>query len=177
MRIRTATILRLRDALLESGRRPSAVISSAYETLARAGLLTPEEAHAVARVEPLAEVMFLMMAADGEYGDAERDAIRGAVRGLTDNQLHSGTIDVMLEQFAARVSQQGRLRRLQEIASELAEHRSDAESAFVLAAAVAVADDHVADEENAFLNLLAQWLQVSPARASELLDELGEDPG
>lgn len=41
--IRTATLERLRDRLRESGRRPSMVLSTAYETLARAGMLAPEE--------------------------------------------------------------------------------------------------------------------------------------
>src|SRR5690606_20890338 len=91
MRIRTGTIERLRDALLESGRRGSAVLSSAYETLARAGLLTEEEKAALQRVDPVAETMFLMMAADGTLADTERDAVRGAIRGLTGDVLHSGT--------------------------------------------------------------------------------------
>ena len=42
------------------------------------GYLTPEEIGSINRVEPLAETMFLMMAADGTIADAERDAVRGA---------------------------------------------------------------------------------------------------
>ena len=62
MNVKTQTIARLRDALLESGRRPSTVLSSAYEALTRAGLLSLEETTALNRVDPLAETMFLMMA-------------------------------------------------------------------------------------------------------------------
>jgi tellurite resistance protein len=175
MKIRTATISRLRDALLESGRRPSAVVSSAYETLTRAGMLSPEEAHALNRVEPLAEIMFLMMAADGRLQDDERDAVRGAIRELSDNVLRSGTINVMCENFAARLLDHGRDQRMHEVAEELAGHTSDAESAFALAAAIALADDHVADEENAFINQLGEWLSISATRAGELLDQLEED--
>jgi tellurite resistance protein len=177
MQLRTATILRLRDAMLESGRRPSTVVSSAYETLARAGLLTPEETHALSRVEPLAEVMFLMSSADGSVAETERDAVRGAIRGLSDNRLRTGTINVMFEKFAERLQQEGRDQRLHEIATEIAEHRSEAESAFVLAAAIALADDDVAEEENAFINQLAEWLAIDPARSSELLDQLEQDRG
>lgn len=175
MKIRTTTILRLRDAMLESGRRPSVVVSPAYETLARAGLLSMEESAALSRVEPLAETMFLMVAADGSIADQERDALRGAVRGLADNLLRTGTINVMLENFEKRLQDHGRDERLREIAEELAEHPSDAESAFTLAAAVALADDEVHDEEQAFINQLAEWLGISAERAGELLDQLEAD--
>ena len=175
MKIRTTTILRLRDAMLESGRRPSVVVSPAYETLARAGLLSMEETTALTRVEPLAETMFLMVAADGAFAEQERDALRGAVRGLSDNLLRTGTINVMLENFEKRLQDHGRDERLREIAEELAEHPSDAESAFTLAAAVALADDEVHDEEQAFINQLAEWLGISAERAGELLDQLEAD--
>jgi tellurite resistance protein len=175
MKIRTTTILRLRDAMLESGRRPSVVVSPAYETLARAGLLSMEESAALSRVEPLAETMFLMVAADGSIANQERDALRGAVRGLSDNLLRTGTINVMLENFEKRLQDHGRDERLREIAEELAELPSDAESAFTLAAAVALADDEVHDEEQAFINQLAEWLGISAERAGELLDQLEAD--
>lgn len=175
MKIKTVTIERLRDALLQSGRRPSVVLSSAYETLTREGLLSPEEASALNRVDPLAETMFLMMSADGEVADAERDAVRGAIRGLTDDLLRSGTINVMLQNYEQRLKSQGRDARLQEIASEIAEETSEAEGAFALSAAIALADDRVTDEENDFINQLAEWFGISPGRASEILDQLEED--
>jgi len=175
MKIQTATIARLRDALLQSGRRPSLLSSSAYETLTREGLLSPEEAGALNRVDPLAETMFLMMSADGAIANAERDAVRGAIRGLTDNILRTGTINVMLETYEARLKQQGKDARLQEIAEEIAEDPHEAEGAFALAAAVALADDAIADEENAFINQLAEWFGISPERSSEILDQLEED--
>jgi tellurite resistance protein len=175
MKIETITIERLRDALLQSGRRPSTVMSSVYETLTREGLLSPEEANALNRVDPLAEAMFLMMSADGKVADEGRDAVRGAIRGLTDNLLRSGTINVMLENYAKRLEEQGRDARLQEIASEIAEETSEAEGAFALSAAIALADDEVTAEENEFINQLAEWFGISPDRASEILDQLEED--
>jgi uncharacterized tellurite resistance protein B-like protein len=171
MKLKTATIERLRDALLQSGRRPSVVLSSAYETLTREGLLSPEEAGALKRVDPLAEAMFLMMSADGQVADAER----GAIRGLTDNLLRSGTINVMLENYAQRLQEQGRDARLQEIASDIAEEKSEAEGAFALSAAIALADDQITEEENAFINQLAEWFGIAPERAGEILDQLEED--
>lgn len=175
MKIQTVTIERLRDALLQSGRRPSLVLSSAYETLTREGLLSPEEASALHRVEPLAECLFLMMSADGELVESERDAVRGAIRGLTNDLLRTGTINVMIENYARRLAEQGRDARLQEIAAEIAEEQAEAEAAFTLSAAVALADDQVTDEENAFINQLAAWFGIAPERASALLDQLDDD--
>src|SRR6185369_10421456 len=175
MKIETVTITRLRDALLQSGRRPSMLISSAYETLTREGLLSPEEIAALNRVDPLAEAMFLMMAADGKVAEAERDAVRGAIRGLTDNLLRTGTINVMLENYAQRLADQGRDARLQEIASQIADEPSEAEGAFALSAAVALADDQITEEENEFINQLAEWFGIAPERAGEILDQLEED--
>ncbi len=175
MKIETTTIRRLSEALLQSGRRPSMVVSPAYETLTRQGLLSPEEMAALNRVGPLAETMFLMMSIDGKIEDAERDAVRGAIRGLSDNLLRSGTINVMLEDYDKRLKEQGRDERLREIADEIAEEPSEAEGAFALAAAVALADDEVAEEENAFINQLAEWFGITSERADEILDQLEED--
>ncbi len=175
MKIETATIRRLSEALLQSGRRPSVVLSSAYETLTREGMLSPEESAALTRVDPLAETMFLMMSADGKIADEERDAVRGAIRGLTDNLLRSGTINVMLENYEQRLAEQGRDARLHEIAEEISEEPSEAEGAFALAAAVALADDEIAEEENEFINQLADWFGIAEDRATEILDQLEED--
>lgn len=175
MNVKTQTIARLRDALLESGRRPSTVLSSAYEALTRAGLLSPEEMAALNRVDPLAETMFLMMSVDGKVAEVERDAVRGAIRGLTDNVLRTGTINVMLETYAERLAAQGRDQRLHEIAEDIAEEPSEAEGAFALAAAVAYADDEIDASENEFINQLADWLSISAARAEEILDQLEQD--
>jgi tellurite resistance protein len=175
MKIETATIRRLRDALIQSGRRPSVVLSPAYETLTREGLLSPEETTALNRVDPLAETMFLMMSADGNISEIERDAVRGAIRGLSDNILRSGTINVMLENYQKRLQEQGKDERLREIADEIAEEPSEAEGAFALAAAIALADDEVADEENELINQLAEWFGIPDERAAQILDQLEED--
>lgn len=175
MKIETVTIKRLRDTLLASGRRPSIVLSPAYETLTRAGLLSQEETLALTRVDPLAETMFLMMSADGKIAEAEKDVVRGAVRGLSDNTLRSGTINVMLENYAKRLESEGRDERLRQIADEIAEEPSETEGAFALAAAVALADDEVADEENELINQLAEWFGITEERATEILDQLDED--
>jgi hypothetical protein len=167
VKLKTRTIARLRDALLQSGRRPSMVASSAYETLTREGLLSTEEVGALNRVDPLAETMFLMMAAD--------DAVRGAIRGLTDNALRTGTINVMLENYQQRLEAEGREERLHQIAETISEEASEAEGAFALAAAVALADDDIAEEENAFINQLAEWFGISLERSRQILDQIEDD--
>jgi tellurite resistance protein len=97
------------------------------------------------------------------------------VRGLTDNVLRTGTINVMLENYQHRLEQEGREERLHQIAEAICEEPAEAEGAFALAAAIALADDDVADEENSLINQLAEWLHIAPARASAILDQLEQD--
>lgn len=175
MKIRTRTIERLRDALLASGRKESSVRSSAYETLARQGLLSQDEKDALARVDAVAETMFLMMAADELVSDTELAAVRGAIRGLTGEVLTDGTIKVMIEGYALRLRDQGRAARLQAIARSMISDPNEAESAFALAAAVALADNEVAEAENNFISELAGWFGFDEARANAILDQLAQD--
>jgi tellurite resistance protein len=126
-------------------------------------------------VEPIAETMFLMMSADGKIATDEQDVVRGAIRGLTNDVLHTGTITVMLETYARRLAAEGRDARLWQISEELAESPAEAEAAFTLAAAVALADDAVADEENALIHQLAEWFRLTEERVQQLLDQLDED--
>lgn len=175
MKIDTATIARLRDALIQSGRRQAAVISSAYETLTRQGLLSEEEQAAVARIEPMVETMFMVMAADGRISAGEMDAIRGAVRGLTEGLLQEGTIKVMLEGCEKRLEQEGRAARLDALTNQLREDREDAEGAFALAAAIAMADHEVASEENTLILDLGERLGIGTGRAEAILEQLEEE--
>jgi tellurite resistance protein len=172
MNIDTATIRNLAQALLQSGRRSTSVVSSAYQTLTRQGLLSNAELQALSRVDAVAETMFLMMAADGRLDPEERLAVRGAIRGLTGDVLQDGTIDVMLENYQAQLVREGRPSRLHHVASSLAPNAEDAEGAFALAAAVALADDQVATAELELIDQLAEWFGISPARAASLLDQL-----
>lgn len=175
MKIETATIRRLRDGLLESGRREATVVSSAYETLTRAGLLSDRENAAMTRVEPLAETAFLMMTADGRIDEAERQAIVGAIRGLTDGLLQDGTIKVMLETFTERVADAGRSARLEAVAKTLSPNPADAERAFALAAAVALADENVDTSETALVEDIADLFDITPERARAILGQLEDD--
>jgi tellurite resistance protein len=174
MRIETATIRRLRDALLQSGRRTD-VLSPAFETLARAGILSDNERVALARVDPMVETLFLVMAADGKVHEDERTAIRGAVRGLTGDLLHEGTIKVMLETYERTLASEGREARLRRVGETLRNHPSDAEGAFALAAAVALADDTVDDEERSLVKQIAEWFGITDLRAQAILNQVEDD--
>jgi uncharacterized tellurite resistance protein B-like protein len=161
-----STLARLRDQLLESGRRPSAVATSAE---AAAG----QRLHA--DYAPLCEAMYLMMAADGEVSADEREVLRGALRNLSSSALRSADIESLLELAVRNVEAEGREARLDAVASELAEDKGRAEVAFVLAAAIAFADNAIADSENETLSSLAEALGIDEERAEALLDQVEED--
>jgi len=174
MEIRTRTIERLRDALLESGGRKATVTSSAYSTLARAGLLTDEEKEAVSRVEAVAETMFLVIAADEQIADTEMLALRGAIRGLTGDVLSEGVVQVMVENYALALRDEGREKRLTTIAGRLKDS-GEAMNAFALAAAVALADGQVADSESELIVELKDVFGLDNTAVRTVLGQLSED--
>lgn len=175
IKIRKNTITRLRDRLKETGSRPSLVIASGDGVLAKAGVLPPEEQAAVASVEPVLEMMFLMMAADGKLSDEERVVVRGAVRELTEGFVRSATLNALIEGLETVLARDGQEARLNSVVEMLQEDVPGAESAFVLAAAVAYADEQIDDRENELLNTFAEKAGISGERANELLDELEQD--
>ena len=68
-------------------------------------------------------------------------------------------------------------RELVEVAAEMKDDKARAEVAFVLAAAIAFADNAIADEENETLNTFAEGLGIDEGRANQLLDEVEADMG
>lgn len=175
--LRPATVTRLKDRLEKTGARPSLVVSSTDDVLAKAGMLPPEEQTAVRTIDPVVETMFLMMAADGDIGEDEYTVIRGAVRELTENYVRTTTLNVMLEGYKKLLDEQGQKERIADIARRLGDDVAGCESAFVLAAAVAFADEEIDDRENELLNTFAEAVGLSEERANELLDELEQDWG
>jgi uncharacterized tellurite resistance protein B-like protein len=173
--IRRNTITRLRDRLKETGSRPSLVIASGDPILAKAGVLPPEEQAAIQSVEPVLEMMFLMMAADGAIQEEERVVIRGAVRELTEGFVRSATLNALIEGLEEVLNKDGQQARLDAVVEMLQDDVPGAESAFVLAAAVAYADEKIEDTENELLNAFAEKAGISEERANALLDELEQD--
>jgi uncharacterized tellurite resistance protein B-like protein len=165
-----STIARLRDQLRSSGQRPSVALGDAP--------LTPEGAElAAAKAEygSLSEAMYLMMSADGKISSEEREVLKGALRNLSGDTLRSVYIEAMLDEAAKSAAEQGREARLQDVLGVIQEDKARAEVTFVLAAAIAFADNAIADEENETLNLFAEGLGIDESRANELLDTVEAD--
>ncbi len=138
---------------------------------------TPDEAETAmlkAEYGPLCEAMYLMMTADGEISTEEREVLKGALRNLSGDSLRSALIEAMLEDAAGKADE-GRDKRLGEVVEMLSHDEARAEVAFVLAAAIAFADNAIADEENETLNALAEGLGIDEDRANELLDAVEKD--
>ncbi|HEX7600271.1 MAG TPA: hypothetical protein VF316_01655, partial [Polyangiaceae bacterium] len=146
----TSTIVRLRDQLRTRGQRPSVALPPGVTGDAAETLMF------VAEDGSLCEAMYLMMSADGDVGDEEREVLKGALRNLSDDALRGVQIEAMLADAAAKVAADGREKRLKEVVEHISEDPARAEVAFVLAAAIAFADNTIADEENETLNSFAE---------------------
>jgi uncharacterized tellurite resistance protein B-like protein len=167
----SSMIGRLRDRLRARGQRPTV-------TLRDASKLAPDAAELLAAsVEygPLCEAMYLMMSADGKITHDEREVLKWALRTLSEDTVLSVHIEAMLDAAAKNVAEHGREGRLREVSSQLQDDPARSEVAFILAAAVAFADNAIADEENETLSRLAEGLGIDEARADELLDSVEAD--
>lgn len=164
-----STIARLRDQLQARGQRPS-VVADPNTTAENMELMT-----AVAEYGPLCEAMYLMMSADGQISGDEREVLKGALRNLSGDSIRGAHIESMLATAEKNAIDHGRDSRMKEVVSELHEDRARAEVAFVLAAAIAFADNAIADEENETLNSMAEGLGIDEARANALLDDVEAD--
>lgn len=131
----------------------------------------------LAEYSPLCEAMYLMMSSDGDITNDEREVLKGAMRNLSEDRLRGNLIETMLEGASKNADKEGREHRLASVAGTLKEDPAKAEVAFVLAAAIAFADNAIADEENELLNTLAENLGIDEDRANRLLDEVEKDMG
>lgn len=129
----------------------------------------------LAQYGPLCEAMYLMMSADGKVTNDEREVLKGALRNLSGESLRTAHLEAMLDAASRNVADQGRDKRLAEVIAALQEDKVRGEVAFVLAAAIAFADNAIADEENETLNTLAEGLGIDESRANELLDAVEHD--
>jgi tellurite resistance protein len=164
-----STLGRLRDQLRDRGQRPSIVMPAGVTKD------VAETMQLLAEYGPLCEAMYLMMSADGHVTNDEREVLKGALRNLSDDRLRSSHIESMLDEASKRVGEHGQKARLFEVADALREDPARAEVAFVLAAAIAFADNVIADEENELLSALAERLGIDEHRANHLLDEVEKD--
>lgn len=165
-----STLARLRDQLQQRGQRPSIAapdVNMSPDTVELMNIL--------AEYGPVCEAMYLMMSADGRISNEERDVLKGALRNLSGDTIRTSHMEAMLDAAGKNVADQGRTARMQDVVAQLHDDRARAEVAFVLAAAIAFADNAIADEENETLNELAEGLGIDETRANELLDEVEAD--
>lgn len=165
-----STLARLRDQLRSRGQRPSVVAPAPHASPEEVELL-----NVMTEYGPLCEAMYLMMSADGEISGQEREVLKGALRNLSSDGIRSVHIDAMLDLAKNNVTSQGRSERLKDVAAELREDTGRAEVAFMLAAAMAFADNAISDEENETLNDFAELLGIDETRANALLDQAEAD--
>jgi len=170
IRLTTTTLIKLRERLRDRGSRPS---------LGEPGVPQSDQQLAAALADeygPLCDVMHVMMASDGEIAGAERDVIRGALREM-DPRIRSTHVEAMLSAAARRLDERGRDGRIEDLAAQLANDPVRAEAAFMLAAAVAFADDKIVKSEKDVLNQLAAAFGIEHTRASALFDSLEQVDG
>jgi len=163
----TSTVARLRDQLRAAGQKGMVSVATAEEA--------PDVALLEAEYGPLCEAMYLMMSADGDMAPEEHEVLGGAMRNLSGGALDGDLIEKLLDRAKEHADFHGRESRLRQVIESLAQDKARAEVAFVLAAAIAFADDTIADEENETLDAIAEGLGIDEARADELLDAVEKD--
>jgi len=167
MEIDTRAIRRLRDHLLAHPEPPEPGTGEQRD------VASPWTGSAIARrVEPFAETMFLVMMADGEPDAAERRALLGALNVLTEGQVSSALFEAMLDRFATQAQREGVEGRIARLGARLGADQDERETAFTLAAAIALADDRVHARENHTLAMIREYYGVSARRMAALLDTM-----
>jgi tellurite resistance protein len=176
LKIENTTIARLRDRLKERGERPSLFASDLTAMMVAKDQGVPPDV--LQRFDAICEAMYLMAKADGKLDPTEADTLRGALRELSEGTVRSVHIQSMMEGAEERLAKEGLEARIKAIAEHLQHDPGSAEAAFVLAAAIAFADDEIADEENDMLNAFADALGIDGDQANALLDEMqiGQSP-
>ena len=170
MEINTEAIRRLRDTLLFCDDLQNYLADKPED-----GVVAPtttREAAFMRRVEPFAETMFLVMMADGDIADVERKALAGALHVLTDGNISFQQLDSMLDRFEDNVKQQGSEARLMQIGTRIGGEREDRETAFTLAAVVALADERFDVREHRVLEWVKEYFGVSNHRAEAVLQSV-----
>jgi tellurite resistance protein len=157
----------LREALRERGARPSVVLPVAANAAELMDALRLVEEWGA-----FVEAMYLMMAADRRVMNVEREVLRGALLVLSGERVRTRHMEAMLDAAMRRVMSDGPEKRLAAVIAALKDHPARAESAVVVAAAVAAADGRIVPEESALLAELAHGLGIDEARVETILSDL-----
>jgi tellurite resistance protein len=117
---------------------------------------------------PYAEVIYLVMTADGTHSPEEQKALLGAIRYLTEGELGARAADHMVARFESDLRRDGLEHRLDDVASRVYREREDRELALSLAAGVAAADGQLHPREVDTIVALAQRLGFSQTQLRAL---------
>jgi len=128
----------------------------------------PNEQAAYERILPYAEVIYLVMTADGAHSPEEQDAMLGAIRYLTEGELDAHAADHMVARFQRELLRDGIEQRLDDVASRVYRERDDRELALSLAAGVAAADGQLHPSEERTIVGLAERLGFSHSQLRAL---------
>lgn len=135
----------------------------------------PNVVEAVAIVEEygaLCEAMFLVMAVEKRMLNVQRELLRGALDVLSNGRVRSSHMEAMLDSASKRLAEDGLDLRCQRVIEALRDDPIRAETALVLAGAIAAADGKISVAEQALLDRLVAGLDLVPERLSEILREL-----
>jgi tellurite resistance protein len=165
----TARLLALRDELRRRGQRRSMVFPSAAPNIV-------EVVAAVEEYGAFCEAMFLVMAVEKRMLNVQRELIRGALDVLSNGSVRSYHMEAMLDAASKRLAEDGLDVRCQHVIEALRDDPVRAETALVLAGAIAAADGKVTQTEQALLDRLGEGFDVSPDRLSAILRELTSTP-
>ncbi len=157
----------LRDRLRVRGQRPSIVLPGPATS---AELIDALEL--VEEWGAFVEAMYLVMAADRRVLNVEREVLRGALAVLSNERVRTRHMEAMLDAAARRYATEGEEARLAHVIQALNGHRARAETAVVVAAAVAAADHRVVPAEAAILRRLEEGLGVETGRVNAILADL-----
>jgi tellurite resistance protein len=157
----------LRDRLRVRGQRPSIVLPGPASSAELIDALQLVEEWGA-----FVEAMYMVMAADRRVLNVEREVLRGALAILSNDRVRSRHMDAMLDAAARRQATEGEEARLQHVIEALQKHPARAESAVVVAAAVAAADNRVVPAEAEILRRLEEGLGVEAGRVHAILADL-----
>ena len=163
-------LTRLRDRLVAKGERQSVVMPMGMTSVG-----VQEAMHIAEEYGPMCEAMYLVMVADHKVANSERAVLRGALRILSRDLVRSSHIESMIDMAAQKLAREGIEARLERVIEKLKHDPGKAEVTYILAAAIAAADNKVTNEEQAMLARLAEALGIDERRANELVAEMGED--
>lgn len=160
-----AKLEQLRDRLQARGRsRRSMLLLSTVPSVIEAESVLEEYG-------ALCEIMYLMMAADRRVLNVEREVMRGALDILSNGTVRTAHMDAMIDATARQVARHGEEFCLNRAMDALRSDPVRAETAVVLAAAVAVADAKITPEEEDLLDRLAAGLDIDAVQATRLIED------